>query len=89
MDKLPPLSIVMPCLNEESSIRSAVLDSLQAFDQNDITGEVIVVNDGSNDGSQSIVEQMISTDSRIKILNKKMEDILDTNKNTSKNYKHI
>lgn len=48
MEKMS-LSVIMPALNEENDIRAAVENTLQAFDDFQVEGEIIVVNDGSTD----------------------------------------
>jgi len=48
------LSIVIPCLNEAETIAECVSRALDALDANGITGEVVVVDNGSDDGSGSL-----------------------------------
>ena len=59
----------MPCLNEEASVRQAMDSTLQAFDAYKLDGELIVVNDGSNDTTRVVVEECARLDSRIRLLN--------------------
>jgi glycosyltransferase involved in cell wall biosynthesis len=59
------LSVVMPALNEEENISSAIEDTLTAFDGLDIATELIVVNDGSTDGTRAIIERFIAADPRV------------------------
>ena len=59
------LSIVMPALNEEKNVRAAIDSTLRAFDEFDIDGEIIVVNDGSDDRTQEIVTEAIARDDRV------------------------
>lgn len=68
MEKMS-LSIIMPALNEENDIRAAVENTLQAFDDFQIEGEVIVVNDGSTDKTPDIVHGIIARDDRVSMLN--------------------
>jgi len=50
------LSIVMPCLNEAETL-AACIDKAHAFlEQNKVSGEIIVADNGSTDGSQAIAE---------------------------------
>lgn len=63
------LSVVMPALNEELNIEKAVLSTLKAIEKYDIDGEVLVVNDGSTDKTREIVENIIKSGSKVKILN--------------------
>lgn len=51
-----PVSIIIPAFNEESSL-SGVLESISTvLSDNRISGEIIVVDDGSNDNTASIAE---------------------------------
>ena len=45
------MSIVMPCLNEEDSVSACVEKALSWFENSGVIGEVIVVDNGSDDGS--------------------------------------
>ena len=45
------VSVVIPCLNEAGSIQACVQASIQALDAGGYRGEVIVVDNGSDDGS--------------------------------------
>ncbi len=53
------ISIVMPALNEEKNIQGAVMNTLAAFRDFEIEGEVIIVDDGSRDKTSEIVKEMI------------------------------
>lgn len=48
------LSIVMPCLNEESTVGYSVDDAIRFMRENSICGEVIVVDNGSSDASSKV-----------------------------------
>lgn len=52
------LSIIMPALNEEENISRAVRDTLEAFSEYGLKGEIIVVNDGSTDETAKIVDEL-------------------------------
>ena len=54
MDAEIELSIVMPCLNEAETLEQCIRGALDFLEQNGITGEVIVADNGSTDGSQEI-----------------------------------
>jgi len=47
----PQVSVVIPCLNEAATIEECVRRARQALDSNHLAGEVIVVDNGSDDGS--------------------------------------
>lgn len=48
---LMEMSIVMPCLNEEGSVGASVRKALSWFESTGVAGEVIVVDNASDDGS--------------------------------------
>jgi len=48
------ISIVMPCLNEAKTVGDSVKSALDTLSKNSIPGEVIVADNGSTDGSQTI-----------------------------------
>ena len=50
----PELSVVIPCLNEATTIERCVTQALSAMAQHDIAGEVVVSDNGSTDGSIQI-----------------------------------
>ncbi|MBF0238898.1 MAG: glycosyltransferase family 2 protein [SAR324 cluster bacterium] len=52
------LSVIMPALNEENNIIGAVNDVVRAFEQLNISGEIIVINDGSTDQTPQMVESL-------------------------------
>jgi glycosyltransferase involved in cell wall biosynthesis len=59
----------MPALNEEQNVRLALQNTLACFADFNIHGEVIVINDGSTDRTRAIVEEMMATDKRIRLVN--------------------
>src|SRR4029453_6988966 len=52
----PPLnvSVVIPCLDEAGSIAACVISARQALAEGDYEGEVLVVDNGSTDGSGAL-----------------------------------
>ena len=62
------LSVVMPCLNEESNAADAVRATLGAFDSAGISGEIIVVDDGSSDRTRAIAEELVLRDRRVRLI---------------------
>lgn len=66
--KLPSLTVVMPCLNEEDNVADAARETLAAFDRNGIEGELIIVNDGSTDRTGEVVRELQQRDNRIRII---------------------
>ncbi|MFH1131033.1 MAG: glycosyltransferase family 2 protein [Pseudomonadota bacterium] len=63
------LTVVMPALNEEIPIRLAMTNTLDAFDEFGIRGEIIVVNDGSTDKTRSVVEKEMGHNPLIRLVN--------------------
>lgn len=52
------LSVVMPCLNEADTLENRIRKAPGVFDELSIRGEIIIADDGGNDGSQEIAEKM-------------------------------
>jgi glycosyltransferase EpsH len=65
--KLPRVSVIVPVYNAERYL-AACLDSLLGQTLQDL--EIIVVNDGSSDGSSALIEGYRSRDSRIRVVDK-------------------
>lgn len=51
------LSVVMPCLNEARTVAICVKKALDFMERNGITGEVVIADNGSSDGSQQLAEE--------------------------------
>ena len=52
------LSVVLPCLNEVETLATCIHKAQQALRAEKIVGEVIVADNGSTDGSQTVAERM-------------------------------
>ena len=50
----PLVSVVIPCLNEAETITTCVTAALAVLEQNELSGEVIVADNGSTDGSAEL-----------------------------------
>ncbi|MGI8631441.1 MAG: glycosyltransferase family 2 protein, partial [Solirubrobacterales bacterium] len=50
-------SVVIPCLNEAETIATCVTKSLESIDRLGLTGEVVVADNGSTDGSQQLARE--------------------------------
>lgn len=50
------ISVVIPCLNEADGVGVCVEKAIKAFDKMGVTGEVVVADNGSTDGSPEIAE---------------------------------
>jgi phenylacetate-CoA ligase len=63
------ITVAMPALNEERDIAAAITSTLAAFREYEIEGEVIVINDGSTDGTREIVLKMLAEEPRVRLIN--------------------
>lgn len=66
MDKL--ISIVIPIYNEEKNISSLYIELKKVLDNINFKWELILVNDGSKDGSIIELEKLVRADSKVKVL---------------------
>ena len=57
-EKFPEVSIVMPCLNEADTLATCIATAARALSEHQITGEIIVADNGSTDGSQDITRKL-------------------------------
>ena len=62
------VSVIMPAFNEEKSVGHAVIAVLQAFDDLELHGELIVVDDGSVDATKSVVRCSEKVDERVRLI---------------------
>jgi len=60
------LSVIAPCLNEESNVGALATRTLAVFDELGVTGELILVDDGSSDGTWAAIERLGSQDGRVR-----------------------
>ena len=67
MNQAEKISIVIPILNEEESIKtlySQIISNLERFEK-----EIIFINDGSTDQSEKIIRKIIDNDPSVKLIN--------------------
>ncbi|MCP3982006.1 MAG: glycosyltransferase family 2 protein [bacterium] len=55
----PHLSVVIPAYNEEARLGPSLARVLDYLDRNRIDGEVLVVDDGSSDGTEHVAHEML------------------------------
>jgi dolichyl-phosphate beta-glucosyltransferase len=63
------LSVIIPSYNEKTNLRKGVLDKVDHFlSRQDYSSEIIIVDDGSTDGSIELVEEFIKDNSRFSLI---------------------
>lgn len=63
------LSVIIPSYNEMANLQKGVLDKVEHFlERQKYSYEVVVVDDGSNDGSQEFVEEFIKENKNFKLI---------------------
>lgn len=62
------VTVVMPALNEEKNIAAAIDNTIQSFKDFSIKGEIIVVNDGSTDETENIVNDITKKERCVRLL---------------------
>jgi glycosyltransferase involved in cell wall biosynthesis len=56
---LPPFSVVIPCYNEADRIGATIAATVDYLKQNSPQSELIVVNDGSTDGTSTVARESL------------------------------
>ena len=51
------LTILMPCLNEAETLEACIVKAREFLASSGVVGEILVADNGSTDGSQSIAER--------------------------------
>lgn len=62
------ISLIVPCYNEAQTVRDFYLSATAVLDKEDFNYEIIYVDDGSHDGTLSILRELSSQDERVKVL---------------------
>jgi phenylacetate-CoA ligase len=55
------LSVVVPCFDEEHNVPELVQRVLGTLDRGEIPGELVLVDDGSGDGTRGVIETAVAT----------------------------
>jgi glycosyltransferase involved in cell wall biosynthesis len=66
--RLPGLTVVLPCLDEEDNVAPAVGEALAAAEECAGAVEVIVVDDGSTDATRERAERLAHEDGRVRVV---------------------
>jgi glycosyltransferase involved in cell wall biosynthesis len=67
MGKIKKLSIIMPCYNEKATI-TKILDEVMAVDLGATTKEIIIIDDGSSDGTRKILEELAAKNKQLTLI---------------------
>ena len=62
------LSIVVPVYNQERNVSASLARIKQVLDSTGQSFEIVVVNDGSRDGTLNVLRQEVKADSRIRVI---------------------
>jgi len=62
------ISIIVPAYNEEKSIKKSIHEILSFIEQRSIEGEIIVVDDGSQDRTTLLVKEISNENSNVQII---------------------
>lgn len=62
------ISVILPALNEELNIEELVSEIRDYFKTRDIQYEIVIVNDGSTDGTGGIADRLSQDDSNISVI---------------------
>ena len=63
-----PVSVIIPVYNEVENLRDLQAAVTRALDSSGIEFEVILVNDGSTDGSTQLLDEIYRDDSRFRVV---------------------
>ena len=66
----PIISILVPAFNEQESLEETI-DSLMSLDYPSGKKEIIIINDGSSDGTLGIAQRMAERYKNVSVINKK------------------
>lgn len=68
------LSVFLPIYNEKESIEGVVLSTKKVLEEISSEWELILVNDGSTDGTSRVIDELKNYDNRIKVINHKTNE---------------
>jgi glycosyltransferase involved in cell wall biosynthesis len=69
--KIDKLSVFFPCYNEAENIETTVKDAKKVLIKTAKTWEILLINDGSKDGTLKIANKLAQRDKRIRVINHK------------------
>ena len=53
------MSVIVPCFNEELNLRELTRRVFEAFEHGSLDGELVLVDDGSQDGTRRVIEELV------------------------------
>jgi glycosyltransferase involved in cell wall biosynthesis len=56
-EEAPAVSVILPCLDEAETLETCIKKAVGTLDRLDVRGEVVVIDNGSTDGSQDIARR--------------------------------
>jgi len=62
------LSLILPCFNEEENIANTAKDACEWLKHSGMKGEVIIVDDGSTDGTSRVLDELCATYPELRIV---------------------
>ena len=62
------VSAFFPCYNDEATIGTVVRSVAAVLDAGDYDAEIIVVNDGSSDGSERVLKELTESEPRLRVV---------------------
>ena len=65
-DKRVALSVIAPCLDEEGNVDALCDRVLTVFDSMGVSGELVLIDDGSSDQTWALIERRTQTDGRVR-----------------------
>lgn len=68
----PDLSLVIPCYNEEDSLRNTIVRLVKCFQTREINLELVIVDNGSLDNTGKIIDELI--EEKLPIIKKTVKD---------------
>lgn len=64
----PKVSVVIPCFNERDNLRPLYEKTIVALEALRVPFEVVLVDDGSTDGTQAVLEELAAADARTRVV---------------------